>query len=207
MVIIRKIVACLLEHVWKFAHFDKNAKAWILPKFSWFLRCTIIICVYSLGYSEHSGVLDSVVAPTTAEIWLLEITTHERWLLLVPLKSQLSKEVNFSITSSSSTSPSRSYEYSPTTCNTSDKQSQSCWIHVHVRDSGTCYYASQVTYPTDILTSMSGGVVCWGERGTRWEHLSWLMICVTVFSTYRRAVSYGGHTSNMHNSWHTKGHW
>ena len=32
------------------------------------LRCRIIDCVDSLGYSEHSGVLDSVVAPTTAEI-------------------------------------------------------------------------------------------------------------------------------------------
>ena len=27
-----------------------------------------LTCVDSLGYSEHSGVIDSVVAPTTAEI-------------------------------------------------------------------------------------------------------------------------------------------
>ena len=42
-----------------------------LPKFSYF---EIFGCVDSLGYSEHSDVIDSVVAPTTAEIWLVEIT-------------------------------------------------------------------------------------------------------------------------------------
>ena len=36
-----------------------------LPKF-W--KYSIIDCVDSLGYSEHSGVIDSVIAPTIAEI-------------------------------------------------------------------------------------------------------------------------------------------
>ena len=36
----------------------------------------------SLGYSEHSDVIDSVVAPTTAEIRLLEITVLQQLKLV-----------------------------------------------------------------------------------------------------------------------------
>ena len=38
------------------------------------MLCMIIDCVDSLGYSEHSGAIESVVAPTIAEIQLLVIT-------------------------------------------------------------------------------------------------------------------------------------
>ena len=55
---------------------EKNAKAdhGFYQKTYDFLRHKILTCVDSLGYSEHSDVIDSTVAPTTAEIRLLEIT-------------------------------------------------------------------------------------------------------------------------------------
>ena len=75
-----------------------------------------------------------------------------------------------------------------------------------MRDSGSCYYASQVTYPTDDFDEYVREVWFAEEREVRGEStFPELMVCFTVFSTYRRrAVSNGGHTSNMRNSWHTR---